>query len=96
VSAETKEEFKKLYCKLYRLKSETNLPRNSNPPYLPVFRKQVFLETRRDSENLETFMEGLNEFFRSGPHMIEQSILKELHANLGLKHKSREVYGFVD
>jgi hypothetical protein len=47
-------------------------------------------------ENLETFMEGLNEFFRSGAHMIEQSILKELRTNLRLKYKSREGYRFID
>ena len=28
--------------------------------------------------------------------MIEQSVLKELHVNLGLKYKSREGYRFVD
>ena len=28
--------------------------------------------------------------------MIEQSILKELHTNLGLKYKSREDYRFID
>jgi len=47
-------------------------------------------------EKLETFMEGLHEFFRSGAHMIEQSILKESHTNLGLKYKSREDYRFID
>jgi len=28
--------------------------------------------------------------------MIEQSILKDLHAKLGLKYKSREGYRFID
>jgi len=41
-------------------------------------------------------MEGLQEFFRSGANMIEQSILKELYVNLGLKYKSREDYRFID
>jgi hypothetical protein len=45
---------------------------------------------------LETFTEGLHEFFRSGAHMIEQSILKELYVNLGLKYKSIEGYRFID
>ena len=54
------------------------------------------LKREKIPEKLETFMEGLHDFFRSGAHMIEQSILEELHVRLGLEYKSREGYKFMD
>jgi len=81
----------------HRRQSETNLPRNSSPHIIyQLLESKYSLKRKEIPEKLETFTEGLQEFFRSGAHMIEKSILKESHTNLGLKYKSREDYRFMN
>jgi len=96
VSADTKEEFKKLLLQTI----DENLKqifRETATHIIYQFLENNYSLKREDvPEKLETFMEGMQEFFHSGTHMIEQAILKELYSNLGLEYKSREGYRFVD
>ena len=96
MSADAKEEFKKLLLQTI----DENLKqifRETATHFIYQFLENNYSLKREEiPEKLETFMEGLQEFFRSGAHVIEQSILRELHVKLGLKYKSREGYRFID
>jgi len=47
-------------------------------------------------ENLEVFIEGLEEFFSAGATVIEGIVLKKLCSNLGLERPSEVSPNFVD
>jgi len=96
VSLDTKEEFKKLLLQTIDENLKHIFRETATHIIYQFLENNYSLRREEIPEKLETFMEGLQEFFRSGAHVIEQSILKELHANLGLKYKSREDYRFVD
>jgi len=96
VSADTKEEFKKLLLQTIDGNLKQIFRETATHIIYQFLEKNHSLKREEIPEKMEIFMEGLQEFFRSGAHMIEQSILKELHANLGLKYKNREGYRFVD
>jgi hypothetical protein len=96
VSADTKEEFKKFLLQTI----DKNLKQIFREPATHIIyqflEKKYSLKREEIPEKLETFMEGLQDFFRSGSRMIEQSILEELHVKLGLKYKGRKDYRFID
>jgi len=96
VSADTKEEFKKLLLQTIEENLKQIFRETATHIIYQFLENNYSLKREEIPEKLETFMEGLQEFFRSGAHMIEQTILKEMHLNLGLKYKSREGYRFVD
>jgi len=96
VSADTKEEFKKLLLQTIDENLKQIFQETATHIIYQFLENNYSLKREEIPEKLETFMEGLHEFFRSGAHMIEQSILKELHMNFGLKYKSREGYRFTD
>ena len=96
MSADNKEEFKKLLLQTIDGNLKQIFRETATHIIYQFLEKNYSLKREDIPEKLETFMEGLQEFFRSGAHMIEQSILKELYSNLGLKYKSRKCYGFVD
>jgi hypothetical protein len=96
VTAKTKEEFKKLLLQtVYENLKQTFLETATHIIY-QFLENKYSLKRGEIPENLETFMEGLNEFFHSGAYMIEQSNLKELRTILRLKYKSGEGYRFID
>jgi len=96
VSADTKEEFNKLLLQTIDENLKQIFRETATHIIYQFLENNYSLKREKIPENLETFMEGLREFFRSGAHVIEQSILVELHMKLGLKYKSREGYGFMD
>jgi len=96
VSADTKEEFKKLLMQTIDENLKQIFRETATHIIYQFLENNYSLKREEIPEKLEIFMEGLQEFFRSGAQMIEQSILKELHSNLGLKYKSREGYRFID
>jgi len=96
VSADTKEEFKKLLSQTIDENLKQIFRETATHIIYQFLENNYSLKREEIPEKLETFMEGLQEFFRSGAHMIEQSILKDLHVKLGLKYKSREDYRFID
>ena len=96
MSADTKEEFKKLLLQTIDENLKHIFRETATHIIYQFLESKYSLKREEIPEKLETFMEGLNEFFGSGVHVIEQSILKELHVNLGLKYKMREDYSFVD
>jgi hypothetical protein len=96
VSADTKEEFKKLLLKTIDENLKQVFQETATHIIYQFLENNYSLKREEIPEKLETFMEGLHEFFRSGAHVIEQSILKELYVNFGLKYKSREGYRFID
>jgi len=96
VSADTKEEFKKLILQTIDENLKQIFRETATHIIYQFLENNYSLKREEIPEKLETFMEGLNEFFHSGAHMIEQSILKELHVKLGLKYKSRRDYRFMD
>jgi len=96
VSANTKEEFKKLLLQTIDENLKQIFQETATHIIYQFLENNYSLKREEIPEKLETFMEGLQEFFRSGAHMIEQLILKELHSNLGLKYKSRKGCRFVD
>jgi hypothetical protein len=96
VSADTKEEFKKLLLQTIDENLKQIFRETATHIIYQFLESKYSLKREEIPEKLETFMEGLQEFFRSGVHMIEQSILKELYMILGLKYESREDYRFID
>jgi hypothetical protein len=96
VSADTKEEFKKLLLETIDENLKQIFRETATHIIYQFLENNYSLKREEIPEKLETFMEGLHAFFRSGSLMIEQSILKELHMKLGLKYKSKEDYGFMD
>ena len=96
MSADTKEEFKKLLLQTIDENLKQIFQETATHIIYQFLENNYSLKREEIPEKLETFMEGLHEFFRSGAYMIEQSILKELHVNFGLKYKSREGYRFTD
>jgi len=96
VNVKTREEFKKLLLQTIDENLKQIFHETATHIIYQFLENNYSLKREEIPEKLETFMEGLHEFFRSGAHMIEQSILKELHTNLGLKYKSREDYRFID
>jgi len=96
VSVDTKEEFKKLLLQTIDENLKQIFRETATHIIYQFLENNYSLKREEIPEKLETFMGGLQEFFRSGAYMIEQSILKELHANLGLEYRSREDYRFVD
>jgi len=96
VSADAKEEFKKILLQTIDENLKQIFQDTATHIIYQFLENNYSLKREEIPEKLGTFMEGLQKFFRSGAHMIEQSILKELHVNLGLKYKSREGYRFAD
>jgi len=96
VSVNTKEEFKKLLLQTIDENLKQIFQETATHIIYQFLESNYSLKREEIPEKLETFMEGLQEFFRSGAHMIEQTILKELYSNFGLRYKSREGYRFVD
>jgi len=96
VSADTKEEFKKLLLETIDENLKQIFRETATHIIYQFLENKYSLKREEIPEKLEIFMEGLHEFFRSGAHMIEQSILEELHVKLGLKYKSRGNYRFMD
>ena len=96
MSADTKEEFKKLLLQIIDENLKQIFRETATHIIYKFLEKNYSLKREEIPEKLETFMEGLQDFFRSGAHMIEQSILEELHMKLGLKYKSRKDYRFMD
>ena len=96
VSADTKEEFKKLISQTIDENLKQIFRETATNIIYQFLEKNYSLKREEIPEKLEIFMEGMQEFFRSGSRMIEQSILEELHVNLGLKYKIREGYRFTD
>jgi len=96
VSADTKEEFKKLLLETIDENLKQIFRETATHIIYQFLEKNYSLKREEIPEKLETFMDGLHEFFRSGAYMIEQSILEELHVRLGLQYKSREGHRFMD
>ena len=96
MSADNKEEFKKFLLQTIDENLKQIFRETATHIVYQFLENNYSLKRKEIPEKLETFIEGLREFFRSGAHMIEQSILKEMHANLGLKYKNREGYRFID
>jgi len=96
VSVDTKEEFKRFLLQTIDENMKQIFRETATSIIYQFLESNYSLKREEIPEKLETFTEGLHDFFRSGAQMIERSILKELHANLGLKYKSREGYRFVD
>ena len=96
MSANTKEEFKKLLLRTIDENLKQIFRETATHIIYQFLENNYSLKREEIPEKLETFMEGLQEFFRSGAHMIEQSILKELHVKLGLKYIVREGYRFME
>ena len=96
MSADTKEEFKKLLLQTIDENLKQIFQETATHIIYQFLENKYSLKREEIPEKMETFMEGLQEFFRSGSRMIEQSILKELHMKLGLKYKSRRDYRFMD
>jgi hypothetical protein len=82
VSAETKQVFKKLLLQTINENLKQIFQETATHLIYQFLENNYSLKREEIPEKLETFMEGLHEFFRSGAHMIEQSILKELHTIL--------------
>lgn len=96
MSTDTKEEFKKLILQTIDENLRQIFRETATQIVYQFLENSYSLKREEIPEKLETFMEGLQAFFRSGARMIEQSILEELHVKLGLKYKSRKDYGFMD
>jgi hypothetical protein len=96
VSSDTKEEFNRLLLRTIDENLKHIFRETATHIIYQFLENNYSLKREEIPEKLETFMEGLQEFFRSGAHMIEQSILVELHMKLGLRYKSREGYRFMD
>jgi len=56
----------------------------------------VALKMEDIPENLETFKEGLDRMFGKGAETIEKSIIRTLHAKLGIEYKEEECSEFVE
>jgi len=96
VNSDTKEEFNKLLLQTIDENLKQIFRETATHIIYQFLENNYSLKREEIPEKLETFMEGLHNFFRSGAYMIEQSILEELHVKLGLKYKSREGYRFMD
>lgn len=96
MGADTKEEFKKLLLQTIDDNLKQIFRETATHIIYQFLENNYSLKREEIPEKLETFMEGLHEFFRSGSHMIGQSILEELHVKLGLKYKGRKDYSFMD
>jgi len=96
VSADAKGEFKKLLLRTIDENLKQIFQESATHIIYQFLENNYSLKREEIPEKLETFMKGLDEFFRSGAHVIEQSILREMHAKLGLEYRSREDYRFVD
>jgi len=96
VSVDAKEEFKKILLQTIDENLKQIFQETATHIIYQFLENNYSLKREEIPEKLETFMEGLQEFFRSGAHVIEQSILKELYSNLGLEYKSREGCRFLD
>jgi len=96
MSADTKEEFKKFLLQTIDENLKQIFRETATHIIYQFLENNYSLKREEIPEKLETFMEGLRGFFRSGAHMIEQSILEELHVKLGLKYRGREDYRFMD
>lgn len=96
MSADTKEEFKKLLSQTIDENLKKIFRETATHIIYQFLENNYSLKREEIPEKLEPFIEGLHEFFRPGVHMIEQSILKELHVKLGLRYKSKKGYRFID
>jgi len=96
VNSDTREEFNKLLLQTIDENLKQIFRETATHIIYQFLENNYSLKREEIPEKLETFMEGLHDFFRSGVHVIEQSILVELHVKLGLKYKSREGYRFMD
>jgi len=54
------------------------------------------LKREEITEKIELFYKGLEKFFGSGAHMLENTILMDLYSNFGLKYETKKGYTFVD
>jgi hypothetical protein len=96
VSADIREEFNRLLLQTIDEDLKHIFRETATRIIYQFLENNYSLKREEIPEKLETFMEGLRGFFRSGAHMIEQSILEELHMKLGLKYKGRGGYRFMD
>lgn len=96
MSVDTKEEFKKLLLQTIDENLKQIFQETATHIVYQFLENSYSLKREEIPEKLETFMEGLHQFFHSGSLMIEQMILKEIHMKLGLKYKIRKDYRFVD
>ncbi|MGQ9460370.1 MAG: hypothetical protein ACUVRA_03960 [Candidatus Bathyarchaeaceae archaeon] len=96
MSTNAKREFKKLLLRTIDENLKQIFQDTATPIIYQFLESNYSLKQEEIPEKLETFMEGLHEFFGSGAHMIEESILRGIHAKLGLEYRSKEDYRFVD
>lgn len=58
--------------------------------------KKHSLTREKIPENLEVFVEGLQEFLSSGVQVIEHVVLTKLYSSLGLEYETKKGYRFTD
>jgi len=67
-------------------------------------RKAIYFHLERDHsitrekvpENIEAFVNGLENIFGAGALVIERSILRNLHSKLGLQYEEKKNFTFID